>query len=516
MNKNIKIWAKVLLLIFLVVTIANLIVTKSLANTEHSNEVIPIEWNEFDNHTVDDKEYELINEIMINSTKYILNTWYEENNYHTASGLLDFGGNGHDQIRGPAMAVLGASIPLATDSYDYERVGLPFEEAVNRSVLLINSLVSNHYINNESGWGYNGNPDSDNWQTPLWTYYTGFSGWLLWEHFNNEEQEQIRRMVEWEANNIPEPRYYKDKDGNVLYNGNTQAEENSSWVSLLALAISMMPRHENAGDWVEQMIDLSLVAFAKPTDITSDKQYNNRVLSEVLEGSNIENNGTVVNHRFLHPIYMLTIEQNLNVALLFSLAQLKTPESIFHNSSDIYFALTDLQFDKNEYLEPGGTIYKEGSSHIYYPEGNDWGEHFPMYFGQIDVLASVFSFDDKSSYDAKYWSKLHNEEQLRFQNRFEDGRTYKNDLENNFSLKEERIAQIASTTFLTKWLERQGAYSISDANFDNFLEVHIPYQEKLATSQVATVSVLLLLLILIVADKIYEKCMIWHFQPIML
>lgn len=442
------------------------------------NEVIPINWSDWGSVEDPDNEFKLIKEIMDNSTNYIVNTWYEENGYINLDTYIDFNGTEEFEIRGPAMAALGLAIPIATNTLNTDKLNITYDEALKRNLHLITSLAKDHSSNTEGGWGLHQTSDTNGWQTPLWSYYVGFSGWLLWDKLEESEKITVYNMVVSEANNIPEARYYKDKKGNELYKGNTQAEENSAWVSLLGLAVAMMPKHENAQTWVDQLIDLSVIAFSKPTDLTSDKQYNNRKISDILEGYNIEDNGTLINHGFMHPIYMLAIEQNINVALMFSLAQIEIPEAIFHNSDIIYQALTDLEFNVSQYLEPGGTIYQKSEDKIYFPEGNDWGEQFSMYFGQIDVLANVFSFDHLSSSEASYWSKKHNEQQLNLQKRSKDGRTYKNDEENNYRLREERIAQISSSTYLAKWIEHQELYDITNKEVESVREIYKPFMYK--------------------------------------
>ncbi|WP_449355197.1 hypothetical protein ACUL41_03450 [Virgibacillus natechei] len=453
----------------LVLLIFALNVPVVVAENDESNvgkDVVPIQWENFETNLSGDEELELLNEIMSNSTHYIVNTWYEENNYDEVDDYINFGGKGEFDIRGPGMAALGIAVPIATGNYNEDKIDLSEDEAKHRAIHLITSLAHQHRTNTSDGWGGIDQGVQNDWQTPLWSYYTGFAAWLLWDDLSIEDQQNVQRMIEWEANNIPEPRYYQNEQGEILNDGNTQAEENSSWASLLGLASAMMPNHPNVNKWEDQMIDLAISSYSRPDDIQSDEVVNGRELSDVLDGSNIMNDGTVVNHGIRHPIYMLSFEQNINVALTSSLAGQETPEAIFHNADIVYHALTDIEFESPEYAAPGGTIYREDSSEIYYPEGNDWGGKFPFYFGQIDVLANVFEFDHLSNSNASTWSKLHNEEALRMQERFDDGRTYKNDEESNYELREERIAQIAGSTFLAKWIKEQGLFQITDRAYE--------------------------------------------------
>ncbi|MRG87582.1 NEW3 domain-containing protein [Salinibacillus xinjiangensis] len=431
---------------------------ESSDDTKNNRSVVPIDWSSISKEELTSKDAQLLEDVMLNSTKYILNTWYLENGYDEVDGYINFGGTSEVHIRGPSMAALGASVAIATGSFDSEVVGLSEEIARKRAIHVITSLAHHHRVNSSSGWGGSEN----HWQTPLWSFYTGFAGWLLWEDIESQDQDKIRNMIESEADGIPSPRYYKNKEGEIVYGGNTQSEENSSWASLLGLATAMMPNHPNWKEWQNNLVDLLIAAYARPADLRSDQVVNGRVLKEVLNGSNIENDGTVINHGFLHPIYMLAFDQSVNVALTSSLAGQFTPEAAFHNTDIIYNALVDKEFPTSHYNSPGGTIYRDGSSDIYYPEGNDWGTKFPLYFGQADVLANAFGFDNLSSTPASTWENLHIREALAMQERFEDGHSYDGLDESNYRLREERIAQIAGLSYLAKWIKKQGVFHVTD------------------------------------------------------
>jgi hypothetical protein len=236
-------------------------------------------------------------------------------------------------------------------------------------------------------------------------------------------------MVEYEADRIPEPRYYRDRTGTIISGGNTQAEEDSAWASLLGLATAMMPGHPQWQQWQQDNVELLIAAYARPVDTASGEMVNGRTVGDVLDGSNIENDGTVVNHGFLHPIYMLAFDQSVNVALTSTLAGQHTPEAAFTNVDVVYDALVDLEFPAPPYREPGGTIYRPDRADIYYPRGNDWGTSFPLYFAQADVLADSFGLDNLVDPDASTWADLHDTDALAMQQRHADGHTYANNLD---------------------------------------------------------------------------------------
>ncbi|MFI2714711.1 hypothetical protein ACH495_31820, partial [Micromonospora sp. NPDC018662] len=99
-------------------------------------------------------------------------------------------------------------------------------------------------------------------------------------------------------------------------------------------------------------------------------------------------------------------------------------------------------------------IYRPNSAEIYYPEGNDWGTHFPFYFGSFDLLVSLTGQDAGISPSAATWEQLHNDAQLALMARFDDGRTYGASSENTYYGREHRIGAMAAQTYLTLFLAR--------------------------------------------------------------
>ncbi|MDI3418742.1 NEW3 domain-containing protein [Streptomyces luteolus] len=415
--------------------------------------VAPIDRNLFTGTEPTDEKSRQLRDIAFNATRHSVATWYPERYGDDKGRYLDFGGDGEYELRAPAMAAMGSAVPLATGTFDAEKAGLSEREATNRVTKLVSSLAYRHRANTEGGWGDPG----DHWQTPLWSFYAAFAGWLLWDELSPAEQTCVQNMVEYEADKAPAPAYYRDRSGTIISGGNTQAEEDSSWSTILGLAAAMMPDHKHWQDWQRRNVDLMIAAYARPTDTDSDQVLNGRKLSDLLDGSNIENNGTVVNHGFLHPIYMLAFSESVNAALTSSLAGTPTPEAAVHNIDVVYDALVDREFTTPTYREPGGTIYRPGSADIYYPEGNDWGTKFPLYFGQADVIADVLGQDNLAGTKAPTWEKLHNTEAAAMQERHPDGHTYADDEESNYALKEQRITHLAGMMYLTRWLDRRQA-----------------------------------------------------------
>ena len=198
------------------------------------------------------------------------------------------------------------------------------------------------------------------------------------------------------------------------------------------------------------------IPAARPSDLTNEAIYHGKTISEWINGYNINEDGIVINHGFIHPDYMEFIVFNNTAAITATLANQPTPKAAFFNSDIVYKAFVDLPFESPPYDEPGGTIYIKDYSDIYYPQGNDWGYGRRMNFATIDAFADAFGYDKTASKPGSYWEDLHAQVVLDMQNRHEDGRTYSDNLEDRYRGKEECIAHHAAWAWLAKYVVNSG------------------------------------------------------------
>ncbi|UFU06466.1 LamG-like jellyroll fold domain-containing protein [Ruania halotolerans] len=391
-----------------------------------------------------------------NANRYITTTYWDETFAEETGEYIPLSrrvGSPEYALRGVAMSAVNMAILVATGSYDAADTGVDEAVVRERIVRLVSSAAAEHRANEPRGWG----PEESRWQSSLWAYYNGFAAWLLWDDFSAAQQACVTNMVTMEANEMVDPEYYRDASGTIVIPGDTKAEENTWRSSLSGLAATMMPTAGNSAQWRSDAIDLALAGWATPEDVEGSETVNGRALSELLEGSNVESDGTVENHNLMHPIYMLAFDQNVNTALTQQLAGQSPAAAFLHNIDLTYEAFVDLEFDSPPWQAPGGTIYVPGESTIYYPDGNDWGTTFPLYFAQGDVIADTYDVDGDVSAPASEWAVRHLEDAIALQDRFEDGHTYLDTTESNYGLREERTAQIAAHTFLTRFLNAEQA-----------------------------------------------------------
>ena len=275
----------------------------------------------------------------------------------------------------------------------YGAAGDRAEETRQKACLLAASLAKAHYSNSLRGWGYS-------WQSAEWAENIGYAAWLLWDDLSEEDRYYVINMVTSEADRFvdyKEP-YYRDAEGRIISKGNTRAEENAWNSRILALASCMFPDADQHEKWESALIRLLLSSTAMPEDVGSERSVDGYILSEVLKGSNVDSDGTVVNHDRVHSDYMaVTMEGMLDTVLIYDLAGRDYPRAAISNFDQIYGALVNVDLGTFEEAKAGHHFYeREGdgvSAKINMPGENDWGGRwYPMYY-LIDSSADLLGYD---------------------------------------------------------------------------------------------------------------------------
>jgi len=441
--------SKILKLSFVV-----LIFTQPLAVLAFNTEVVPVNWNKFKKGLPIDADSSRVRQILLNSNKYALTSWWNDKGFSKQkNSFLEFGGINENQIRPAADEAFALAVSLKTGAYDQNLTGISREDAQTKVTKLISSLAFRHISNSKKGWG-------NSWQSALWASNTGFAGWLLWDNLSSYDKALVKNMVIYESNrfNVYDPPYYRSLNGKINYHGDTKAEENAWNGTILQIATAMMPNHPNKKIWQTKMLQLAMSSFSSPIDPKNNEVINGRPVSKWVNGSNINADGSLVNHGKINPDYMATFTLNINTALAYTLASLPIPKAVFHNADVVYKA-----FVQNKYA--GKTIYTLGSDKIYYPKGKSWGSERRMQFVLADIQARIFGLDKTISKRGGYWSNLHEQAVLNLQKRTKDGRTYIALSEDTYSGREEWVAYHAGQAYLTQWLNKQGKFQITNQAF---------------------------------------------------
>jgi len=424
--------------------------------------VAPVDWTKFQCRPATGDAAERFGKILLNANKYALTVWWTNKGFNQilADGYLDFKGTAEKHIRPAASEAQGLAILLRLGLYRAEATGVSPPDAGKKVIQLVRSLAHRHRANSPNGWGLA-------WQSPAWAAYTDMAGWLMWDELDDITRSELVQMTEseaaWVVANKGENKIktYRDRAGKIISPGDTGLEENAWDASLLVAATAMMPRHSQSSRWMNKTIALWLSAQARPSDVGRTNIYHGKPLTEWLAGSNLNEDGTCVNHDRIHPDYMIAGLCEFSPAGFYGLARRPLPAAAVFNLETPYRALADLQFVAGTelagrmVLPPGGTIFKPGSADVYCPQGNDWGTDQRDHFACADAVIVAFAGDAALKQRAAVWEQKHTERVLEMQARFTDGHTYGALGELNWHTREEYVAVSSSSAYLLKWLVAQ-------------------------------------------------------------
>ncbi|MCX2452055.1 hypothetical protein OQX61_12355 [Pedobacter sp. PLR] len=455
MKCHLKIIAATLLLITGIKSAKSQIST-AIGNTDPSTTVAPINWNKFQKKAPRNKVTNAVKTALLNANKFALSAWFNDVKKYQidSSGYLDLKSKSkvnEYRYRFPAAMAFGIAIAIKTGIYDPAVTGVSLKEAKDKTTLMIRSVAYDHKINgNRKVWG-------GDWQAAHWAYYSGYVAWLLWDEFSPKDQSNIIKMMVSEADRFlpTAPLYFKDSTGKVLFPGDSKIEEDAWNAELLYLAAVMLPDHPNSNKWLYKSVEYLIASTSLPSDLNNQRIIHGRPVSSWVNGHNMEEPGFVINHGIIHPQYN-ALASMINAPIVFSLAGKATPEAARFNLDKIYYSVTTHSFSAPPYKAPGGTMYREGTADVYYPEGSDWG--FGVYdnFANLDIAAFTYGWDHLSQkHKGEYWAKLHIDKVLQQQNRFADGHTYTGDDENSYPGREEAIASRMGSAWMTIWLQQQ-------------------------------------------------------------
>lgn len=372
---------------------------------------------------------------LLESEKYLLGAQYLERyyakRYQRYTDILSRFPDAQQEyaVRRPAMAALTAAVAARTKAHNDSIVGRTRDEAIRYADWLVRSVACEHAAVSPGGWGAG-------WQTAHWAFLTGEAAWLIWGYLTPQTREYVAQMVVYEASRrlMTKPEYWADASGRIVSPGDTKAEEDAWNAGVLELALAMMPKHPQAANWRRRAVDLEVASFARLSDLNSGQVVNGVTLADRLDGANAYDDGTVENHRILHPDYMTNIQQSWWAADVAGLAGRSVPQAAFHNAALVYGSFTAVNFAEGApsptngqpYGPPGGTLYRPGSNDIYYPQGSFWGTVRRAHFVSFDAHALAYGLDTATAWPARDALAQHVAGQyaLVANNGTGDGRTY--------------------------------------------------------------------------------------------
>lgn len=469
-----KISCNPVLTIVLVAVAASMIsgAPRLAAESVTSGQVVPIVWSKFKAGPCDDPAGQRFGKVLLNANKYALNTWWGAHGFEqpASDGYLDLHGIAEHNIRPVSSEAEGLAVSLRLGPYDAKITGVSRNEAEKKTVEMVRSLVHRHRANSADGWG-------SVWQSPLWAAETAMAGWLMWEELDAQTRREMVKMLDSEAAWVMTNKghavikTYRDRSGKIISPGDTGAEENAWDADVLYAATAMMPHDANYSRWMNKVIELELATYSRPSDMERTDVYNGKPLSEWLPGSNVNEDGTLINHNIVHPDYMVSGLFAATPITWYSLAGDAVPKAGVFNNDVIYNALANLRFTPGEIVNgkpirpPGGTMFIPDSADVFFPQGNDWGTPHPLNFAMADAVTALFSRVPELRRKAAVWEEKHVEFTLEQQARFKDGHTFLGPSEFGYPGREEWIADFAADGYLLHWLAERHAVSFTNRKY---------------------------------------------------
>jgi len=431
----------VLLASVAVVAAASTVCAADVANRVGA--VVPIDWSRFRTYDqISPKGQDLTDcaKVLLNSARYNF-AWAPRATEGIEKGIDVFGRPAHDTIRPACGAAFALAVALKTGMFDEGAVGCSREEAMARTLRLVKATADTH---EGKWWGFP-------WQSAYWTSKLAQAAWLLWDDLDPKTRATVAALLEAEANRFIgyEVPYWNGRGRD------TKAEENAWNSTVLSVAVAMMPKHSNVRQWKEKCSELMVSAYATPRDRRSETLIDGRPVKDWIKGFNANDDGTVVNHGFLHPDYMCCVHLNMLAYAVQPLAGQTVPEAADFNASLVYRCFVTKRWPSPPYAEPGGPIYVPGRATVYYPQKADWGRHHYYSYYLLDTQVHLLGLDKGLPHRAQDWMRVRAKGLLAMQSRHADLRIFAPGEMDTCPGREQTSANAIANTFLLLWLDAQ-------------------------------------------------------------
>jgi hypothetical protein len=205
-------------------------------------------------------------------------------------------------------------------------------------------------------------------------------------------------------------------------------------------------------------------AYSTEADMHNERVLDGKPVRNWLHGFNANLDGSVVNHGFLHPDYMLCVQLNLRAFVVQPLAGQPVPKAADFNAALVYRCLVTRQWPSPPYAAPGSTIYRPGQPYLYYPERADWGRVNCVTAYLVDTHARGLGLDEGLPHRAQDWMRVRAAKILEMQRRHPDRRIWADGEFDTWPGREQTACGGLGTAFLALWLEAQH-YPIQKANW---------------------------------------------------
>ena len=205
-------------------------------------------------------------------------------------------------------------------------------------------------------------------------------------------------------------------------------------------------------------------AYSTQADLRNDRVLDGKPVKDWLHGFNANPDGSVVNHGFLHPDYMLCVHSSLRAFVVQPLARQPVPEAADFNAELVYRCLVMRKWPSPPYAAPGGTIYRPGEPFLYYPERADWSRVNCVTEYLVDVHGWMLGLDKGLPNRAQDWMPLRAAKILEMQRRHPDRRIWADGEFDRWPGREQTACGRLGAAFLALWLHAQN-FPVRQANW---------------------------------------------------
>ena len=360
------------------------------------------------------------------------------------AALTGIGSDNEHSHRNPAVLASHLETMLYNDQLDLGLIGTTKYALRNQIIRYIEALVDSHSL-----W-------ANKWQSSITANNIANSACRLYRdgYMTEELYNDVLDVLIAEADNILNKNvgdrwadnhvfgiYWKNAAGTELYNGDSKSEEVGWYGACLGTAYALCPDAPNADAYRNKFIEFAVISHAAPSDIGVDKSINGYSLTN-LQGSNITDDGIIINHGIIHPDYMTSRTSCIFGCLrALGYAGLKIPKALLFNMSKVLHGFIDYEFTSEKYLgkyqpfPPYGVIIADGADNPYFPQGNDWGT--VRQTAEISYLTEMYALCQSPRYDCSRSAIIYLMTIKKLQDRFEtaedSGRIILDTTENSYS-----------------------------------------------------------------------------------
>jgi hypothetical protein len=296
-----------------------------------------------------------------------------------SAGFFDAGGGivgGLSQQRGEAAVVWIYATLLTGRPGQASFAGFDREDVIEYHLhQAIRHMAFTHKSLMVGGWGGPPRRSTGQWQASWGAVGLMYAAQQQWGILSRTTKDAVKTAIASQADEL----ILTTPDGGpwmpqTRATGDTRAEENAWNAPAAAAGIGLMPTHGNASKWDYAAKALAINSSTLPADDTSRTRIDGVELGTWVNGTvNLEDDYTVTNHDFFHPVYTWgTFASLTDAMIIYAGSSLPVPDALMFRVEEVWDRVMGrLLTDDGDFLLPAGS---------------DWTTHD---YGQLPYLSLI-------------------------------------------------------------------------------------------------------------------------------